>query len=273
MSWNDENFEISPVKDIPVMASWDDEFINDDDNDNVLLDSWDAEDSEENDKSKQTIDKSLQAQSAKKPKKSGEKLLLEVDKLDEKSRKEFMKKAELDSDLNNAASLFETLSVAEMHPREHGIQAQENIEALGRKTGFTKDTAIDIHPLFAEAQTKADYQDLRKALSVAITKMAEKSLLNYSSSLAVDLIRDVAKPLSIESIKQTVATLNVLIKEKERIERQARLAKVKGGTAIGGAGKKKAKTARPNLGGDFKKDKKFNLDNNDFSDFSDGDFM
>ncbi|AAS51455.1 ACR229Wp [Eremothecium gossypii ATCC 10895] len=268
MSWDDEEFEVrTSTKDQPMVVSWDDEFNNDDDD--ALLESWDAE---EVPKQKQKPKAAPKA--AKKVDKKGETVLLEIDTLDEKTRKELLKKAELNSDLNNAAALFDGLGVAEEHPRARALRQEEELAALSRPAALTKQTPFESHPLFSEAETKSDFQDLRKALSTAIAGMAEKSSLNYSGALAIDLIRDVAKPLSIESIRQTVATLNVLIKEKERQERQARLAKVKGGTATGGAGKKKAKAARPNLGGAFKKDQEFSLeDNSEFADFGDDDFM
>ena len=62
------------------------------------------------------------------------------------------------------------------------------------------------------------------------------------------------------------------MKDKERQERQARLSKVKGGTATGGAGKKKVK-AKANLGGAFKKDQDFDVDDMSYSNFADDDFM
>ena len=64
----------------------------------------------------------------------------------------------------------------------------------------------------------------------------------------------------------------MLIKDKEREERQARLARVKGGTSTGGAGKKKAK-AKTNLGGAFKKDNDFDMDDMNYDNFGDDDFM
>ncbi|SCV99772.1 LAFE_0B02168g1_1 [Lachancea fermentati] len=273
MSWDDEEFEV-PItsKDAPVMASWDDEFAAAGDDDEALLDSWDAEETKKPAPAKkQTASKPDKKKDAK-GKGSQEKVLLEIDTLDEKTRKELLKKAELDADLNNAADLFGGLGVAEEHPRARALKKQQEEESLLRPAAFTKDTPIESHPLF-QAETKSDFQDLRKALSTAITSMHSKSSLNYSSALAIDLIRDVAKPMSIESIRQTIATLNVLMKDKERQERQARLAKVRGGTATGGAGKKKAKAAKANLGGAFKKDQDFDLDGSNFDDFGDDDFM
>ena len=143
-----------------------------------------------------------------------------------------------------------------------------------KKASFTKDTPIETHPLFTQCETKKDWENLRKALSQAVTSMSEVSALNYSSLLAIDLIRDVAKPLPIEQIRQTIATLTVFMKEKERKERQARLARVKGGTASGGAGKKKAKGGNANMGA-MKKSSEFDMSSIDdtFEDFGDDDFM
>ncbi|SCU83204.1 LAME_0C04346g1_1 [Lachancea meyersii CBS 8951] len=269
MSWDDEGFDIPATsKDQPAVASWDDEFGAAADDDEVLLESWDAEPAE-----KPAATKKAPARGKKDDKKGNGEVLLEIDTVDEKTRKELLKKAEIEADLNNAASLFEGLGVADEHPRAKALRKQQEQDALLRPASFTKDTPIESHPLFTSAETKKDFQELRKALATAITSMNEKSQLNYSSGLAVDLIRDVASPMNIESIRQTVATLNVLMKEKERQERQARLAKVRGGTATGGAGKKKAKAAKANLGGAFKKDQEFDLEKGEFDDFAEDDFM
>lgn len=269
MSWDDEDFEVPSVsKNKPVLDSWDDDFA--DDNDEPVLESWDDESSGKSKEKKSTPKPAPKKPVSKKNK--DDKVLLEIDTLDEKTRKELLKKAEMASDLNNAADLFDGLGIAEEHPRARALREQEALDAFSRPAGFTKSTPIESHPLFKELETKKDYQELRKALSTAITSTAEKSNLHYAGGLAIDLIRDVSKPLSIENIRQTVATLNLLIKEKEREERQARLARVRGGTATGGAGKKKAKAAKANLGGAFKKDNDIDM-SNDFGDFGDDDFM
>ncbi|SCU79567.1 LAFA_0B04016g1_1 [Lachancea sp. 'fantastica'] len=271
MSWDDEDFDIPTAsKNQPATTSWDDEFgAAGDDNDEALLESWDAEETE-----KPAAAKKASARPKKDDKKKDNgPVLLEIDTMDEKTRKELLKKAEVEADLKNAASLFEGLGVADEHPRAKALRKEQEEEALLRPASFTKDTPIESHPLFTSAETKKDFQELRKAVATAVTSMNEKSQLNYSSGLAIDLIRDVAAPMNVESIRQTIATLNVLMKDKERQERQARLAKVRGGTATGGAGKKKAKAAKANLGGAFKKDQDFDLEKGEFDDFADDDFM
>lgn len=262
MSWDDENITGSMDNDDAVlMDSWDVE-------DEPIMDSWDAP---EEPKKEEPKPKTTTKKDTKKDTKKKDSIMDHLDHLDPKLKKELLKKAELEADLKNAADLFGDLSMADEHPRARALAQEQDI--LSQIPIMTKDTPIENHPLFKEAETKKDYQDLRKALGVAIVSMNEKSSLNYSSSLAIDLIRDISKPLSIESIRQTVATLNVLIKDKEKAERQARLAKVRGGTATGGAGKKKAKGTKTNLGGAFKKDQEFDLGNTDYDDFGDDDFM
>lgn len=265
MSWDDEAISGSMGNDDAVlMDSWDAD-------DEPILDSWDAEETTE--KKHEPKKKELTKKTESKHKSSSvDKTLLDLESLDEKTRKELIKKAELESDLNNAADLFGGLGVAEKHPRELAMEKEMERAALLQHTFLTKDTPFEDHPLIANAETKRDYQDLRKALAQAITPLNKKSSLNYSSSLTIDLIKDIAKPMSVESIRQTIATLNVLMKEKEKEERQARLAKVRGGTATGGAGKKKAK-GKTNLGGAFKKDNDFDIDGGDYDDFGDDDFM
>lgn len=284
MSWDDEDFEVpSSTKDKPILASWDDEFAEDanDANDEPVLESWDDDEavSAGSGAGSGTASGPARAKAAapakskKNAKQGSGKVLLEIDTLDEKTRKELLRKAELESDLNNAADLFGGLGVAEEHPRARAQRERDELLALSKPAALSKDTPLESHPLFADLETKQDFQELRKALAAAITATAAKSPLNYAGSLAIDLIRDISKPMAIENIRQTIATLNALMKDKEREERQARLARVKGGTATGGAGKKKAKAAKANLGGAFKKDNDFDIRDDDFQDFADDDFM
>lgn len=267
MSWDEDVIGGSAAvggDDSVLMESWEDGLA-----DEPVMESWDAEETVE----KPVVKEKSNGKKAKKVSETDKKLLT-IDTLDEKTRKELIKKAELESDLNNAADLFAGLGVAEEHPRAAALRKQqEEAAARAAASAMTRDTPLEQHPLFQTAETKTDYQDLRKAVATAVVSMHEKSSLNYASSLAIDLIRDVAKPMSIESIRQTIATLNILMKDKERQERQARLARVKGGTAQGGAGKKKAKGAKANLGGAFKKDQQFDMGEVEFDDFGDDDFM
>ncbi|CAR26137.1 hypothetical protein ZYGR_0E01200 [Zygosaccharomyces rouxii] len=278
MSWDEDVIGGSATNgdDAVLMESWEDGL-----DDEPVLDSWDKDEGEEkkpqasSESAKKTAAASNKKKNGgKKEKESSEPPKLAIDELDPKTRQELMKKAELESDLKNASDLLGELELAGEHPRAQAAKRKEEEDLFAKlATPLTKDTPIGDHPLFQQAETKKDYQELRKSLATAITPLNEKSSLNYSSSLAIDLIRDISKPMAIESIRQTVATLNILIKDKEKQERQARLAKVKGGTATGGAGKKKAK-AKTNLGGSFKKDQDLDIGGElDLGDFNDDDFM
>ncbi|KAK6461306.1 hypothetical protein DFJ63DRAFT_337200 [Scheffersomyces coipomensis] len=281
MSWDDEDFDVPAKSTKAAIASWEDE-----EEDAAVLESWDIDEEEEERKKKEAEAKKAQEKAELKRKqdeaknkklaaKSGERVLLDIDTLDEHTRKELLKDAEKQSDLQNTQELFAGLSVDDgldfdklnEHPREQVTKAAI-LAAQSKRPVITKDTPLEVHPLFQPA-TKAEYEKLRKTLGTSLTKLADDSLLNYSSSLAIDLIRDLAQPLSLENARKLVSTLNVLVKDKERLERQQRLKKA-GGTATGGAGKKKAKTAVPNVGGGFKKD---GFDDYGGDDFDDDDFM
>ncbi|XBW37699.1 hypothetical protein QEN19_003283 [Hanseniaspora menglaensis] len=268
MSWDDEDFEVSVATDEPILESWDDDFAEDTD---ILA----AKKPEAKTTPAVAAGKGGKKGASKKKGEKAEEVLLEIDTLDPKTRAELMKKAEMAADLDHASDLFEGLGVSHEHPMAKVTDAELMGDALMKRATFTKETPIESHPLFTQCDSKKDWENLRKAVSQAVLSMNDVSALNYSSLLAIDLIRDVAKPLSVEQIRQTIATLTVFMKDKERKERQARLAKVKGGTASGGAGKKKAKGGNTNLGGAMKKNQDFDMSTMDdsFNEFGDDDFM
>ncbi|KAG7718345.1 hypothetical protein KL949_002802 [Ogataea haglerorum] len=252
MSWVSESWEDQLEDDEPVLDSWD-------------MDSDDEKAKEEKKPAPKPAPKTAKPAKAGK-KKTADKKLLDIDLVDEKTKKEMLKEAELNSDLNNAADLFGGLGIANEHPRAKAVAAEQ--ASKGSAPKLDKNTPISAHPLF-EVETKQDYERLRKAISPALTDLAKKSQLHYSTSLAIDLIRDLCGPMSVENTRKVVSTLNAMITQKVKEERQARLAKT-GGTSTGGAGKKKAK-GQVNIGSSFKKD---NYD--DFlpdDDLGDDDFM
>ncbi|EER30418.1 conserved hypothetical protein [Candida tropicalis MYA-3404] len=284
MAWDDEDFDIPSNNASAAVASWEDE-----EDDDPVLESWDVDPEEEERKkkaakaeeAKRKAELKAKEDALKAKKDAKRKELEEFDQLDEKTRKELLRKAELNADLNNAADLFGGLGVAgddedfdiNEHPRERANK-QKLAAAAAKRPVLTKDTPLEEHPLF-QPTNKAEYEKLRKTLGTTLTALSEDSPLLYSSNLAIDLIRDLSQPLSVEHLRKVISTLNVVIKEKEKQERQARLKKA-GGTATGGAGKKKAKpAARPNVGGGggFKKDAFADLDDGQFDDFDDDDFM
>lgn len=264
MSWDDEDFDIPTTA--PAAASWEDQ------DEEPLMDSWDVDEDEvakqkkaEADKKKAELKKKQDDAKAKKlAAKSGEVKLMDIDMVDEATRRELLRKAELVADLNNAADLFGGLGVASdnlddviAHPRER--------LAVKLKPVVTRETPLEELPVF-QPSNKQEFEKLRKTIGPILTDLAEDSLLNYSSSLAIDLIRDLVQPLSVADLRKVISTLQVAQREKEKQERLARLLK-SGGTATGGAGKKKAKPlVKTNNNESFKLDE-------DFDDFGDDDFM
>ncbi|KAG7663718.1 HCR1 [[Candida] subhashii] len=283
MSWDDEDFDIPAKSTNAPAASWEDE----EDDDSPILESWDIDEDEIARKKKEEADRIAKEKAEIKRKEDEAKLkkqaklkeIEEFDSLDPEVRKKLLMKAELNADLNNAADLFGGLGVTgdiddddfdiNAHPRERANKLA--LEAQQKKPVLTKDTPLEDHPLF-QPTNKQEFEKLRKAVGTSLTGLAEDSSLLYASSLAIDLIRDLSQPLSVENLRKVISTLNVVIKDKERQERQARMKKT-GGTATGGAGKKKAKpTARPNVGS-MKKNEFEDMDAGDFDDLGDDDFM
>ncbi|ODV62601.1 translation initiation factor eIF3 core subunit j [Ascoidea rubescens DSM 1968] len=263
MNWDDDDFSVTPAKTkTTIINSWEDDL------DEPLLDDFAWDDDEDDKTEKKPAIKGTKpkpkapvvAKGKKGSKKtsSNDRVLLEVDTLDEATRKKLLKEKQLESDLNNAADLFGTLGVADdydddainEHPKAKALkEASENSSSKPQQE-LTVDTPLTVHPIF-DPESKQDYEKLRKQLSSTLTPLAKKSSLNYSSQLAIGLIRDLSKELSSENIRKVISTLNVIVKEKTAAERQARLAKT-GGASVGG-GKKKVK-GKINLGGGFKKD-------------------
>ncbi|GMF60242.1 unnamed protein product [[Candida] boidinii] len=116
MSWDDEDFDV-PATSAKLADTWE-EGVEDDE---PVLDSWDIDSEEEREKEKEAKKKADEEKKIKneilkakkdalKNKKNGtDKKLLEIDTLDEDTRKKLLKEAELNSDLNNAADLFDGL--------------------------------------------------------------------------------------------------------------------------------------------------------------------
>lgn len=273
MSWDDEDFDIPTTSKAAAATSWEDE------EEDPLMESWDVDEEAEAKKKKAEEDKKKaelkkkqdEAKAKKLAAKNGDVKLMEIDTLDEATRREMLRKAELNADLNNAADLFGGLGVASDPLDDINAHPREKVAKPPAKPAINKDTPISELPVFQPA-TKQEYEKLRKTLGPVLTDLAEDSPLNYASSLAIDLIRDLVGPLSVENVRKVNSTLAVVLKEKEKQERQARLLK-SGGTATGGAGKKKAKPlVKTNVNNSFKKDAFDDMEAN-YDDFGDDDFM
>lgn len=123
-------------------------------------------------------------------------------------------------------------------------------------------------PLEANAlfhpENKQDFEKLRKKLGPIVAQTSNVSGLHYCNSFAIDFVRDVSKPLSLEQLRKLIATLSLLEKEKIKDERAQRMAKVSAT-----AGKKKAKGRLGISQASLKKDD--DKDTTNYDDYSDDD--
>lgn len=268
MFLDDEDFDIpSTSASAAAVTSWEDGI----EDDEPVLDSWDVDSDEEREKEKakkaELEAKKAEQRAKQAAKKNGtkEKTLMEIDLVDEKTRRDMLKQAELNADLNHAADLFDGLGVND-HPRSRATNNTDNVLKLSAETPLTA------HPLFTPT-TKPEFEKLRKALGSTLQGIAEKSSLFYANALAIDLARDISEPLTVEQLRKLIATLNTMVTKKVKDERLNRLKKT-GGTSLGGAGKKKVKTAQVNTGpASFRKDNLDDFIGGDDDGLSDDDFM
>lgn len=228
MSWHNE--ELNSKKLDIGLKSWDDVS-----SDEETLGNWDEEE-EIIDEIKKPVQENIKENKKK------------IGFNNTKISKEDLRRIEIKSDLSNVNDLFgikdnqDDLELSESFDRD---KFDEKVEIT--MSNLISNITLDKLPLF-HPETKQDYEKLRKNVSLELVKLFDKSMLNYSSSLAIDLIRDIAKPLSVENLRKIISTLNLLIKDKEKLIKELRMQKT-GGTSLGGAGKKKVKpSARLNTG-------------------------
>lgn len=138
---------------------------------------------------------------------------------DESAKKERLKKAELEADLNHAADLIGDLNV---HPRAAQLAKEKAEKAAAAAAAPAKLSDFQVfHP-----KTKTEFETLRKTLVPILTDLAEVSNLHYSN-FVTDLCRDTSKALSVDQIRKVISTLNALSSEKLRQERANRGKKTK----------------------------------------------
>jgi len=203
--------------------------------------------------------KQKEALERKKKNKNRKPTLLKIDKVDESTRKQMLKEAQVKSDMRNAADLFAGMKITdngakaeEEEDLDKFLEGEEEDDNEGESI-ITEDTPLDVHPLF-KVEDKDGYAKLRKALEGEMKKLAKGNPLFYANNLAIDLVVSMCEPLKVEQTRRVISTLNLQIKNKLKDERKARLSKT-GGTSLGGAGKKKAKGKRVNFGSSsFRKD-------------------
>lgn len=208
MSWDDEEYEV------PTHQNFDDE------EDIGVAESWDIESEDEGQKAptRKRVPMAVRAEEREKiQQEQREKAALEQAEESEALRKERLRKAELDSDLNNAASLFGQVDI---HPRAKAAPAQSPPPSTANQPQKLSDLAI------FKPKSKQDFDNLRKTLVPILTDLAEENGLTFPN-FAIDFIRDLCKPLTSDQARKVTSTLNALTNDKQREERLGRTKKKK----------------------------------------------
>ncbi|KAJ1945861.1 Translation initiation factor 3 subunit J component [Linderina macrospora] len=215
--WENEDFDETPVVKVPK-KKWGDE---DEDSDSSAPDNWDnssdeSESEDDDDKPKQAavpapkpkVKKSLSERIAERQveREARKKELLgddddsEVDEEDIVSKKMQVRRAQVESDLQNTEDLFSGLTV---------------------KDTKVADVLSTINP-----KNQAEFDEFRKALVERIQKtQSHRMYVGFLESL----IRDLALPLKDVDVRKFSSVLTTLANEKQRAARDAAKGKKKGG--------------------------------------------
>lgn len=210
-SWDDEDFEVDTTT-AAVNNTWDDEDEDD------LLDDWEAAGESEDDTPKvvKPVKNKVGAEQRKaereaKEQAEREKLAMAKAEEDEANKRERLRQAELDSDLNNAASLF---GAVDIHPRAKKAAAEQQ-QSKAAQPQKLSDLAI------FKPTNKQEFENLRKTLVPLLQQLNEVSTVQYAN-FVTDLCRDVCKPIATDQIRKVSSTLTALQNEKVREERANR---------------------------------------------------
>lgn len=218
-SWDDEEFETTSVA-VP-RGKFDDE-----EDDEGVLDSWDAPSDEEKSnvpvpqaKKKGTLKDALKRREEEQAAEDAARLDRIRNAVPEETpaeRRERLKAMELESDLNNAADLFGAA---------HITDADKTL----LKSQIKGATLSDI--LEPKPTTKEEFTSVATQLAQGICELGSDR--NYPQFMQ-DLVKALCEPLSAEDTKKVQTSLNVLVNAKNLSER-------------GGPAKKKKAAAKPGL--------------------------
>lgn len=129
---------------------------------------------------------------------------------DESAKRERLKKAELDADLDNAADLLGDIDI---HPRAKKTAAVAAAAAAPAPTVQKLSDFQLFHP-----KTGPEFDKLRKTLVPILTDLSKVSTLHYSN-FTTDLCRDTCKVLTTDQIRKVISTLNAVVSDKVKQER------------------------------------------------------
>lgn len=220
-SWDDEDYEPTVQAAAATRGKFDDE-----EDDEGVLDSWDAPSEDESTqapvastKKKGTLKDALKRREEEQAAEEAARLERLKNALPEETpaqRRERMKAMELESDLNNAADLFGAAHITEA----------DKTLLKSQTKGATLSDILEPRP-----KTKEDFADVATQLAQGITELGSDR--QYPQFLQ-DLVKALCDPLSAEDTKKIQTSLNVLVNGKNLAEK-------------GGPAKKKKAAAKPGL--------------------------
>lgn len=199
------------------VSKWDDE----DEEDNVVKDSWDASDSEEEEKKPAPAPlkkKPISQRIAERKEEENKRLELAENKRlidlsedeNEFTRKEWQHRLELEADMANTAELFAGVGVRD-----------ENATSLGKMA----------------PKTKEQFDEFQKALVEIISKHQKQG---FYTTFLENFFRELSLPLNDFNVRKLSTALNTLSNEKQKQTKNAQQNKKKGPSkpALGGGGAK-----------------------------------
>lgn len=218
-SWDDEDFE--PTTAVASRGKFDDE-----EDDEGVLDSWDAPSEDESKtvsaaptKKKGNIKEALKRREEEQAAEEAARLERLANAAPEETpaeRRERLKAAELESDLNNAADLFGAAHITEA----------DKTLLKSQTKGATLSDILEPRP-----KTKEEFASVAAQLAQGITELGNDR--QYPQFIQ-DLIKALCDPLSAEDTKKVQTSLNVMVNAKNLSEK-------------GGPTKKKKAAAKPGL--------------------------
>ncbi|KAK9479964.1 eukaryotic translation initiation factor 3 subunit J [Lipomyces japonicus] len=204
-NWDDEEEETQ----FTGNSKWDDE----EDSDEPLAESWDASDSDDENKNPVTVAPvkkkvplkqriaEREAQKAKEKEEAQRALEEEESPAD---RRERLRQAEIEADLNNAADLFSgAVSITDEEKKE--------LES-------TQETDISTLAVF-KPRTKQDFEELQTKLGPLLAGLSDNA--QYNTTFLPAFIKSLVAPLNGEQVKKLTSTLTAVSNEKIREEKAA----------------------------------------------------
>lgn len=197
-SWDDEEFEPGEAVTRPITDTWDGEDQDDDD----LKDNWDDEE-EEKDSSSSAVPQSQ-------PKKK-KKLADIIKEKEEKKKQELLSKKEEEENKKELTPEDEM----EEKLRRQRLQEESDLEIAKDMLGVTEmpgqKTIDNFNPI-----NKEEFQELSNMIVQKLSKFEQRS--EYSLFLET-LVRDCCAGCDADEIKKISNTLNLLVQEKQKLNK------------------------------------------------------